>query len=108
MARVEYSNELGNYFQVYDSDSLNEINECLLDHFDKLPRDKSPELPVYVSLIHSLKDPQQLKHIGYVKLIFNEDRDGHTVHHYTVGRNELPNEWSSTDFYSGQYGQKSE
>lgn len=105
MARIEYKKDIGTYVQVYASDSLNEIEECLYTRYDKLPIDESPELPIYVSFIHSLASPQQLKHIGYAKLIFNEDIDGHAVHHYTVDRKELPG-WSALGFYEGEYGLK--
>lgn len=105
MARIEYKKDIGTYVQVYESDSLNEIEECLYARYDKLSDDESPELPIYVSFIHTLSSPQQLKHIGYAKLIFDEDIDGHAVHHYTVDRKELP-EWSASGFYSGRYGFK--
>ncbi|EAP3520692.1 hypothetical protein EAT47_07215 [Salmonella enterica] len=112
MARIQYNRDRGNYLEVYDCDSLTDMNETLYQHCADTMGANPPyigvEYPVYLRDIYSVQEPGKLTRIGYVSLVYENDADGYVAHHYTLDRKELPDEWSAVRFYGGEYGFKTE
>lgn len=110
MAKIQYHRDWGNYLEVYDHDSVAEMNDQILQHCEETMGANSPDIvveyPVYLRDIYSVKEPGKLTRIGYVSLVFEDAADGYVVHHYTLDKKELPNEWSAFSFYGGEYGLK--
>ncbi|HAK3431423.1 TPA: hypothetical protein H1R55_004445 [Salmonella enterica] len=100
----------GNYPEVYDCDSLTDMNEKQSRHCADTMGANSPyivvEYPVYLRDIYSVQEPGS--RIGYVSLVYENDADGYVAHHYTLDKKELPDEWSAVSFYGGEYGFKTE
>lgn len=112
MAKIEYHRDRGNYLEIYDHESLNDINDALYEYCEKTSITDAPdafvELPVYLRDIYAIRTPPvSVIHIGYVRLSIEEDEDRYIVRHYTLDRKELPNEWNMSNFYNGEYGLKS-
>lgn len=111
MAKIEYHRDRGNYLEIYDHESLNDINDALYEYCEKMSITDAPdafvELPVYLRDIYAIRTPPvSVIHIGYVRLSIEEDEDRYIVRHYTLDRKELPNEWNMSNFYNGEYGLK--
>ncbi|EIE8004942.1 hypothetical protein LDW33_003758 [Escherichia coli] len=111
MAKIEYHRDRGNYLEIYDHESLNDINDALYEYCEKTSITDAPdafvELPVYLRDIYAIRTPPvSVIHIGYVRLSIEEDEDRYIVRHYTLDRKELPNEWNMSNFYNGEYGLK--
>lgn len=112
MAKIQYHRDWGNYLEVYDHDSVAEMNDQLYQHCIDTMGANSPDIvveyPVYLRDIYSVQEPGKLTRIGYVSLVYEDDADGYVAHHYTLDKKELPNEWSAASFYGGEYGLKTE
>lgn len=110
MARIQHHRDWGNYLEIHSGDSITEITDTMLQHCDDTMGANSPDIiveyPVYLRDIYSTKEPRKLTKIGYVSLIFEDAADGYVVHHYTLDKKELPNEWNAVSFYGGEYGLK--
>ncbi|MCF0257184.1 MAG: hypothetical protein HUK10_13030 [Bacteroides heparinolyticus] len=73
MAKIEYHRDRGNYLEIYDHESLNDINDALYEYCEKTSVTDAPdafvELPVYLRDIYAIRTPPvSVIHIGYVRL----------------------------------------
>ncbi|ELV1413192.1 hypothetical protein QNZ25_004929, partial [Escherichia coli] len=89
MAKIEYHRDRGNYLEIYDHESLNDINDALYEYCEKTSITDAPdafvELPVYLRDIYAIRTPPvSVIHIGYVRLSIEEDEDRYIVRHYTL------------------------
>ncbi|EAC1219351.1 hypothetical protein EHU75_21080 [Escherichia coli] len=52
MAKIEYHRDRGNYLEIYDHESLNDINDALYEYCEKTSITDAPdafvEMPVYL------------------------------------------------------------
>lgn len=112
MAKIQYHRDWGNYLEINIHDSIPEITDTMLQHCDDTMGANSPDIvveyPVYLRDIYSIQEPGKLSRIGYVSLVYEDAADGYVVHHYTLDKKELPNEWNTASFYGGEYGFKTE
>ena len=70
MAKIEYHRDRGNYLEIYDHESLNDINDALYEYCEKTSITDAPdafvELPVYLRDIYAIRTPPvSVIHIGY-------------------------------------------
>ena len=78
--KIEYNRLGGNYLEIYDHESLNDINDALYEYCEKTSITDAPdafvELLWYISTRHLCNTkhrPVSVIHIGYVRLSIEED-----------------------------------
>lgn len=101
MASINYEHSLDeNILVVYEHDSFDDIQESLLTCCQQ-----------YINCtfkVYFNNYSNELTHIGFVKLSYNDTDALHVIQHFTVDHEELSNQWDAVKFYQDRCRLKSE